>query len=55
MNRLHRKAGEEHAEPVPFQQYPKMAPLLPQVIPGGIGTRPNLLQLFSFTADSDLL
>ena len=40
MNRLHRESGEERAEPLPFQQYQRCTPL-PQVIPGGIGTRPK--------------
>ena len=26
MNRLHQESGEERAEPIPFQQYQKMAP-----------------------------
>ena len=39
MNRLHRESGEERAEPFLFQQN-KDGTLLPQVIPGGTGSRP---------------
>ena len=67
MNRLHRESGEERAELIFLFNSIKDGTLLPQVILGGIGTRPkaggahefnsflNLLQWFSLAADSDLL
>ena len=39
-NRLHRESGEERAEPIFFNNI-RDGTLLPQVIPGGTGTRPK--------------
>ena len=47
-NRLHRESGEERAKPIPFNNI-KDGTLLPQVIPGGTGTRPKARGAHEFT------